>query len=85
MPRNFDFSRFYKCLKMATLWLALMPFMSEEVIWGTGCGRLRWNEKGKSPIVLVFGPGMPLGGGCGTLIEVPLVFISFDILSLTLP
>lgn len=77
MPRNFDFSLFYKCLKMATLWLALRPLISDDVIYGTGCGRFKWKENGRSPIVLVFGPGMPIGGGGGTLVVDPDVLPSF--------
>ena len=52
--------------------------MSVELIYGTGCGKFKWKEKGKSPNVLVFGPGMPKGGGGGTyLFEEPDVFMSF--------
>lgn len=52
--------------------------MSVELIYGTGCGKFKWNEKGKSPMVLVFGPGMPMGGGGGgPLLEEPDVLISF--------
>lgn len=32
--------------------------MSDDVICGTGWGKFKWNEKGRSPIVLVFGPGV---------------------------
>ena len=37
-------------------------FISVEVIWGTGCGKFKWNEKGRSPIVLVLGPGVDIDG-----------------------
>lgn len=70
-------------MKIATLWLLLKLFISEEVIWGTGCGRFRWNENGRSPIVLVLGPGIPTGGG-GTLIYYAWLLISVKFWSLTL-
>ena len=31
--------------------------MSEEPICGTGCGRFRWKENGRSPMVFVLGGG----------------------------
>lgn len=46
---------------MATRWLALRLLMSWELIYGTGCGKFKWKENGKSPIVLVFGPGNRIG------------------------
>ena len=52
-----DFSLFYRCLKIATRWLAFRPLISEDPICGTGWGRFRWNENGRSPMVLVFGGG----------------------------
>ena len=53
--------------------------MSDELICGTGWGKFKWNEKGRSPMVLVFGPGIPMGGGgTGPLLEEPdVLLISF--------
>ena len=51
--------------------------MSDELIYGTGCGKFKWKENGKSPMVLVFGPGIPIGGGGGPLLEEPDVLMSF--------
>lgn len=85
MPRNLLFSLFCKCLKMAHLWWALRFLISFAFIYGTGCGRFKWNEKGRSPIVLVFGPGRG-SGPCYVFPNNPEVFISpLLALSPTLP
>ena len=50
--------------------------ISAELIYGTGWGKFKWKEKGKSPMVLVLGPGIPIGGGgTGPLLEDPDVLL----------